>query len=85
MNDAVRHQVIYMDAWSKIKALQNHFVKVKSLKGGLSELKVLPSVEHEDFKELCKEDEKYLQSENSIYMDESKFSYENFGTCFSEF
>jgi len=84
MNDAVRHQGTYMDAWSKIKALENHELTVTSSKGGALKWKVVPSVVHDDFEVVRQEEEKYIQSKQSVYIDESKFSPDNFYTGFCE-
>ena len=56
----------YVDAWPKIKALQNYIVEVKSSKDGVLKLKVVVSVMHDNFKEVEKEEEKHLQSKNTI-------------------
>ena len=84
MNDAVMHQGTYMDACSKIKALENHELTVTSAKEGALKWKVVPNVVYDDFEEIWKEEEKYIQSKNTIYIDESKFSPDNFFTGFWE-
>ena len=84
MNDAVRHQGTYMDAWSKIKALENHELTVTSAKDGALKWKVVPNVVHDDFEQIRNEEENYIQSKNSVYIDESKFSTDNFFTGFWE-
>ena len=58
MNDAIRHQGTYMDAWTKIKALENHELTVTSAKGGALKWKVVPNVVHDDFEVIQKEGRK---------------------------
>ena len=58
MNDAIRHQGTYMDAWTKIKALENHELTVISAKGGALKWKVVPNVVHDDFEVIQKEGRK---------------------------
>ena len=82
MNDAVRHQGTYMDAWSKIKALENHEFTVTSAKDGALKWKVVPNVVHDDFEQIRNKEENYIQSKNSVYIYESKFSTDNFSQVF---
>ena len=73
-----------MDAWTKIKAIENHELTVTSAKGGALKWKVVPNVVHDDFEVIRKEEEKYIQSKKSVYIDDSNFCPEIFFTCFWE-